>query len=335
MAETRMTDPQELDQLRLSIIEAARSLLDIAPDEVLLTPPHTVPKTSSGKIRRSAAKAVYETRALRRSSHSLPWQLARLALAGLLPRLHRTRAKIAEWGYALWWWLALWLTALVVWPLVLTLPRRAWRHAVISQGARLFFQMVACPVAITSDAPVPQRRAILIANHASYLDGAVLAAVCPGELTFVAKQDLMNQMLAGPFLRRIGTVFVRRTDPSGGVADARRALEMAHLGERLVWFPEGTFTRMPGLLPFHMGAFQVACEAGVPVVPVSIRGTRSILRSGQWFPRQGSIAVHISRPLHPEGGDFAVAVRLRDATRADILRQINEPDLAEEHIRVG
>ena len=50
--------------------------------------------------------------------------------------------------------------------------------------------------------------------------------------------------------------------------------------ERLAWFPEGTFTRMPGLLAFHLGAFEVACQAGVPIVPVAIRGTRSILRVG-------------------------------------------------------
>jgi 1-acyl-sn-glycerol-3-phosphate acyltransferase len=335
MAETRMTDPQGVDKLRQSIIEASRSLLDVAPEEVVLTPPHTVPKTSSGKIRRSAARALYESGLVRRGSWSLPLQILRLTLAGLVPRLHRAEDKVRTWAYAGWWWLMLGTAALALWPLVLMLPRRVWRHAALSWGARLFFRAVGSPITVTSDGPVPERSAILIVNHVSYLDGAVLAAACPGELTFVAKQNLMEQLFAGLFLRRIGTVFVRRTDPSGGVADARFASEVAQSGQRLVWFPEGTFTRMPGLLPFHMGAFQAACQAGVPVIPVAIGGTRSILRSDQWLPRRGAISVHTSMPLHPEGGDFTAAVRLRDATRAEILRHIDEPDLANERIRVG
>jgi hypothetical protein len=65
------------------------------------------------------------------------------------------------------------------------------------------------------------------------------------------------------------------------VADARRTVQTVQADRSLVFFPEGTFTRMPGLLPFHMGAFVAAAEAGVPVVPVTIRGTRSLLRAGE------------------------------------------------------
>jgi 1-acyl-sn-glycerol-3-phosphate acyltransferase len=77
-----------------------------------------------------------------------------------------------------------------------------------------------------------------------------------------------------------------------------------------------------------MGAFVVAAEAGVPVVPVVVRGTRSMLRSGHWFPRRGAITVIIGSPIMPDGNDWAAAVRLRDAARAEILRQCGEPDLA-------
>lgn len=99
-------------------------------------------------------------------------------------------------------------------------------------------------------------------------------------------------------------------------------------GHSPVFFPEGTFDRKPGLLPFRMGAFVVAAEAGVPVVPVVIRGTRSMLRSDQWFPRRGTISVTLCPPIQPDGNDWAAAIRLRDATRAEILRGCGEPDLA-------
>ncbi len=171
-----------------------------------------------------------------------------------------------------------------------------------------------------------------MANHASYLDGAVLAAVCSGEISFVAKEELARQFVAGPFLRRLGAIFVRRADPAGGVADARAALETARAGARVVWLPEGTFSRMPGLLEFHIGAFLTAAQLGLPVVPVTIRGTRSILRDGSWLPRRGEIFVHVGKPIMPEGHDFEAGLRLREAARAEILANCGEPDLCHERV---
>jgi 1-acyl-sn-glycerol-3-phosphate acyltransferase len=73
-----------------------------------------------------------------------------------------------------------------------------------------------------------------------------------------------GQRVAGPFLRRIGTLFVRRTDVEGGVEDTRRVLAASLSGERIVSFPEGTLTRMPSLIGFHLGSFLAAVEAGIP-----------------------------------------------------------------------
>ncbi|TAN84687.1 MAG: hypothetical protein EPN14_01850, partial [Gallionella sp.] len=74
--------------------------------------------------------------------------------------------------------------------------------------------------------------------------------------------------------------------------------------------------------------FIIAAEAGAPVVPVSIRGTRSILRDGHWFPRRGIITVTIGQPIVPEGKGWAAAIRLRNAARMEVLRRCGEPDLA-------
>jgi 1-acyl-sn-glycerol-3-phosphate acyltransferase len=84
--------------------------------------------------------------------------------------------------------------------------------------------------------------------------------------------------------------------------------------------------REAGLLPFRMGAFAVAAQAGVPVVPVVIRGTRSMLRDGSWFPRHVPVSITVGQPLAPVGNDWTAAVKLRDAVRAEILRGCGEPD---------
>ncbi len=93
-------------------------------------------------------------------------------------------------------------------------------------------------------------------------------------------------------------------------------------------FPEGTLLRMPGLLPFRLGAFVVAAQTDTAVLPVTLHGTRSVLRAGQWFPRRGGVRIAIASALRPEGGDFAAAVRLREAARARILDACGEPDMA-------
>jgi 1-acyl-sn-glycerol-3-phosphate acyltransferase len=91
---------------------------------------------------------------------------------------------------------------------------------------------------------------------------------------------------------------------------------------------------MPGLLPFRLGAFLAAAQAGIPAVPVTIRGTRMILRCDQWFPRRGRISVKVGEPLFPDGNDFDAAVRLRDRCRAIILERSGEPDLARERVEL-
>jgi 1-acyl-sn-glycerol-3-phosphate acyltransferase len=178
----------------------------------------------------------------------------------------------------------------------------------------------------TTGAWPQEKNVIIAANHASYLDGLVLAAALPGDPAFIAKKELESQLFAGAYLRRLGTLFVDRTDPEGGIEDTNKALEAARQGRMLVFLPEGTFTRAPGLLAFRLGAFVIAARENLKVLPVTLKGTRSILRSGQWFPRRGDVSIRVGSLLVPDGNDFAAAVRLRDKTRAEILANCGEPD---------
>jgi 1-acyl-sn-glycerol-3-phosphate acyltransferase len=332
LAETRLTDPAAIDEMKRRIAEAATALLDLPPDEVLAVPPRTVPKTSSGKIRRSAARVLYENGALAAKGRALWWQLTRLAVSSFGVRLRRAWHLVTEYAFAAYWWTLLVTIAACVWLLVLLLPRRSWRQSLIHHAARAFLWLAGSAPIIESEGWPPRSNIILISNHSSYLDSAVIAAAFPGPLSFVAKQELAPQRIAGPFLRRIGTIFARRTDTAGGIEDTRHQLEAVRSGERVVSFPEGTLARMPGLLGFQLGAFLVAAEAQVPVIPITIRGTRSILRGGQWFPRRGQIRVHIGQAMAPDGTDFNAAIRLRDKARAEMLQRCGEPDLAYEKV---
>lgn len=134
---------------------------------------------------------------------------------------------------------------------------------------------------------------------------------------------------AGPFLRRLGVLFVERYDVGGRLGDTEAVVTAAQGGRNVIFFPEGTFTRRPGLSAFYLGAFKVAAEAGLPILPGIIRGTRTILRSDQWFPRWNPVSVQIEKAITPSGTDFPSLLQLRDAVRAVILGHCGEPDIAE------
>jgi 1-acyl-sn-glycerol-3-phosphate acyltransferase len=330
LVETRLTAQSDIEALRNKIIEVAKTQLDMAPDEVVLAPPNTVPKTSSGKLQRSAARSLYESGSLSKKGYALWWQLTRLSWSGLGHRARRLQRRIFDLLYAGYWWALLVAGASITWCATLLLSSRSRRHQVIHYVARGFLWLTGLSPKVEVEEPIPARSVLLAVNHASYLDPLLLSAVIPGPLSFVAKEELAGQRVAGPFLRRTGTRFVRRTDVKGGVEDTRNVLDASLSGERIVSFPEGTLTRMPGLLGFHLGSFLVAVEAGVPVVPIVISGTRSALRGGQWFPRPSKIGVHIGKGMRADGSDFSAAVRLRDRVRARMLVLCGEPDLALE-----
>ena len=155
----------------------------------------------------------------------------------------------------------------------------------------------------------------------------MLLAALAQPFSFVAKRELQERTISRLFLRHIGAQFVERFDPQRGVEDVHQVVRSVSAGRNPLFFPEGTFDRMPGLRPFRMGAFVVAAEAGLPVVPIALRGTRSILRAGHWLPRRGSISITIGSPISPQDSGWDTALKLRDAARAEILRHCGEPDL--------
>ena len=128
-------------------------------------------------------------------------------------------------------------------------------------------------------------------------------------------------------LRRLGVLFVERFELAGSLADIVVAIAEAGHDRILVVFPEGTFTARAGLSGFYLGGFKIAAEAGLPVVPGVLRGTRTMLRSDRWIPRLASIGVEVCEPIWPKGKDFASVLRLRDEVRQIILARCGEPDV--------
>jgi acyl carrier protein len=329
LAETRESDPAVRSELMARVHEMTTIISGTPPDEIVFAAPRTVPKTSSGKIRRSAAKEIYVSGHIGQRQRALRWQIVRLALSGALARMRRLARHLRETLYAAWWWTVL-AGALGIGSLAaLVLPRVRWRWSALRVIGRWTLWAMGGRVATSGFDLIPSRGAMLVFNHSSYVDPLVLAAVLPGEPAIVAKGELATQLFAGPLLRRLEIPFAERFDVSGSLADAQSLIALARQGRTLVFFPEGTFTRRAGLSEFYLGAFKIAAEASIPILPGIIRGTRSMLRSNQWFPRHAALSIEIGQPIMPSGADFKSVVELRNAARNIILSRCGEPDLGE------
>ncbi len=206
-------------------------------------------------------------------------------------------------------------------------PVLAWRVNRVAAG--IILRLAGVPLALHGLEHLPRGPCVLVANHASYLDAIALFAALPTYFNFVAKREFLDQPVVRIFLRGLGVQFVERFDSRQSIEDARRLGDAVKAGTSLGFFPEGTFTRAAGLGPFRLGAFEAAAVAEVAVLPVAIRGTRALLRDGEWLPLHGPIAVTIGSPVFPPASAqdvFAAAVALRDAARTHILAHCGEPD---------
>jgi 1-acyl-sn-glycerol-3-phosphate acyltransferase len=226
--------------------------------------------------------------------------------------------------YAIALFLILGLVALLA---LLLIPGVRRRRAVARGISRGFLGLAAMPVRVVNPERLPATQCVVVANHASYLDGVVFTAALPPRFGFVIKREMNSVPLAGLLLRRLGSEFVERFNRNRGAADTRRVMRNATNGNSLVFFPEGTFTRTPGLLKFHTGAFVIAVRAGCPIVPAVVRGTRHALSPQGGLPRAGKIEITILPPIQPPPASPAAATSLRDQARAAILTELGEPDL--------
>jgi 1-acyl-sn-glycerol-3-phosphate acyltransferase len=242
--------------------------------------------------------------------------------------LWRLALATAHVVYALWTLLAFLAAGLVTLLLLVMLPRLTQRRAAARAAARSFLRLAGMPLTVRFPERLPQGQCVVVCNHASYIDGVVLTAALPARFGFVIKREITGVPLVGAVLKRLGSEFVERFDRQRSATDARRVLRNAVQGHSLVFFPEGTFTRTPGLLKFHTGAFATATRAACPLVPAVLRGTRRALPPSGALPLPGAIEMEILPPLPPcPAADDHAAPQLRDRARAAILAALGEPDL--------
>jgi 1-acyl-sn-glycerol-3-phosphate acyltransferase len=213
-------------------------------------------------------------------------------------------------------------------PLIILMPTLPLRRAVGRFAVRSCLLLIGVRLRVLGTAQLPAGACIAVANHASYIDGLVLTAALPGRFTFVVQDGARDWPYIGLVIRRMGVSFVNRVSAREGAMQTRALVRRLGEGESLAIFAEGTFESAPGLLAFKNGAFLMAARAGVPVVPVALRGTRRLFGGEPPRLRWSRVEVEILPPVSPAGTEKEAAARLRAEVRAAILARCGEPDAA-------
>jgi fatty-acyl-CoA synthase len=327
VAETREREALAREMLVGLVTEAITARVGVPPDRVVLVAPGVVPKTSSGKVQRTACRTLHLAGNLERKHGSAARQAAGLYLGSLPTRAWQLVRTIARASYGVYAAITIALVCMVALILGRLCPPGRSARRLASFEARVAMTLAGLRPQVSGLERIPAGAAILVANHGGYLDFLICAATLPDDVFFVIKGELRRVALLGPVLGRLGHVFIDRHSTARSLADLDAVVELLRAGQRVVVFPEGTFSPEVGMRPFKLGAFRLACETGAPIVPVAIRGSRKALRDGTWLPRAVELRVEVLKSIAAEGREIPDIVRLRDRSAEAIAAEIDEPRL--------
>lgn len=162
--------------------------------------------------------------------------------------------------------------------------------------------------------------AVFVGNHASLFDPPLLISTLPCHPVFLAKRELFGVPFLGWVMSMAGFIPIDRGNRAKALASLKDAARIVREGSCLAVFPEGTRTTDGSLLPFKRGVFDLATQAGVPVVPFAIHGGLDIVPKGTWRVAGGPYRIRVGTPIDP-GTD---SERLRAASAAAVAELLEK-----------
>jgi fatty-acyl-CoA synthase len=329
-------DPSMRQTIAQEITRAVSEALGFPPDIVEILPIHAIPKTSSGKLRRSETRRLYLEHKLSEQPPPAWMQLAKLAAQTAIPRtisaIRKFGRRSAHVAYGVCALGLFGVAAALVWLVLLPVRSPNFSRRLIHTGSRLLLSIAAIRVSIEGRELLNDWRKsapwIFAPNHSSYLDILIFLAYLPAEARYVAKGEVRSMPFIRTFVARSGHFAFERSDPQARIEQAAEVERALLHGDSVVVYPEGTFTAAAGIRPFQLGAFKSSVNTGRPICPVALRGARELLRDLTWLPKPGRVTLTFGPLIWPREGtknDWHEIVRLRDETRQIISRGVGEP----------
>lgn len=177
-----------------------------------------------------------------------------------------------------------------------------------------------CPVEELPDS------CIYVANHASYLDIVLSYIAIPKYFVYMGKAEIDKAPLLRAFFRDMN-IYVDRKSRSGSYAAFQAVSEKLRKGESIFLYPEGSIEARGNLRPFKNGAFKMAIDLQVPIVPVTFRNNWKLLQNGGFFKshgRPGIALVTVHKPIPTKGLSQEDLVHLRHTVRETIARELHQ-----------
>ena len=164
----------------------------------------------------------------------------------------------------------------------------------------------------------PDRSYIYMPNHQSNFDIPVLLAHLPVQFRWLAKAELFKIPIFGYAMKRVGYISIDRSKRRKAMQSLAKAAEVIRNGVSVIIFPEGTRSDDGKILPFKQGGFIVAVDSGVPIVPVVLKGTHSIMPKNRISVKSGSVVLEIKKPIESSGYNRKTRDALMEKVRAAI-----------------
>ncbi len=142
---------------------------------------------------------------------------------------------------------------------------------------------------------------VFLSTHQSYMDIPVMLGYLPAQLRIAAKREVFMIPFLGWHMTRAGHISINRGAPAEAVATLQRAAAEVREGVSVFLYPEGTRSRDGSLQPFKKGGFKFAVQAGLPVVPVTIKGSRQLLPRDSIIFRPGEVEMYLDEPIPTRG----------------------------------
>ena len=174
---------------------------------------------------------------------------------------------------------------------------------------------------------VPGKTYVFVANHQSIYDIPVLFWSIPFQLRIIAKESLGNFPMLGPHLKRTGHMLVDRSKPDrAGIFGW--ASRLTSNGLSLIVFPEGTRSRDGHMSKFKGGSIMLAMQAGLPIVPISVVGSRHVMKKGELTTRPGHVTLIVHDPIETAAIAAPSVEQVREF--ADRVRDVVRPAVEAE-----
>ena len=320
VAETRATSREELDRVESEIIQKVSVAVGTPPDKVELVAPQSIPKTSSGKIRRNETRLLYERHALE-ASRRAPWiQILRLWRQNLRSWVALWVVRIFQWAGRHYTQGLLSLTAAVGGTLARIIPGQRASATTVRFSARVLLRLLGHKVTVEGGDKIDRAHpAVFVANRAGILDPLVLAATIPSPFLLADGSSLESLPRMAPFLleRLVLPPLKDVGSPPGGTL-RQRIRHGIEKGHSVLVLSEGPPTAPAHLSRFRLDGIDAAVRTSSPIYPVGIQGTSHILAMSGRVGSQQKARVSVGEAIVPRIRDPRELVVLREQIREAI-----------------